>query len=202
MRWMAAVLTLALLATAVPTAQANTGCTHEQVVPIDGLVEASVTLCDRTGDRVPDRYEILIPLYDLELSGTLDEDRWGGDERFEAETGLTAGYPVAPTAEARVSAIDEGRDSSWDRFYVSTIATAALPTEPGVGLFIGVQDKDGDGVYEEAYVDVCDSQRCVYAAEPFYFIGLLLDLVPPSLWGVIGGAEVPGAGDVLPENLP
>lgn len=200
---MAVALSLALLVTAVPTAQANPDCARAEVLPIDGLEEATLKLCDRSGDQVPDHYTLLVPLYDLELSGQLEESSWGNDQRAHGDTGLTGGYPVAPTVETRYSAIDENKDSSWERVKVHTVASAAMPTDPAVGLFIGLEDNDDDGIHEDSYLVACSTLHgCLYATDPLSLVGLLIDLVPYTILDRLDEAGDMAPDDLVPDNVP
>lgn len=203
MRWLAVPLSLALLLAVVPAAQAGTDCTRERVVPIDGLEEASVKLCDVDGDGAPETYELLVPEIDLELSGEAAEDDWGDDRRLLADAGLTAGYPVAPTGETRLSAIDEDGDGSHERVYLTVFFKAALATDPGAALFIALEDNDDDGQHETAFVVTCArGTGCHSVTNPGSLVGFLIGFVPSLVLDEIEGVQVPTPSGLLPDNLP
>lgn len=203
MRWLAVPLSLALLLAVVPAAQAGTDCTRQQVVPIDGLEEASVKLCDMDGDGAPETYELLVPEVDLELSGEAGEEDWGDDRRLLADAGLTAGYPVAPTGETRFSAIDEGGDGSHERIYLTVFFKAALPADPAAGLFIALEDNDDDGQHETAFVVACaQGTGCHSVTNPSSVVGFLIRLVPSMVLDELDDVQVPTPGGLLPDNLP
>lgn len=202
MRGLAVVLTIALLAMAVPTAQAYT-CTGQQIVPIDGLDEAAVRLCDTDGDGTPDDYQLLVHETGSQASGSAGQEDWGNDQRLIVDSAVTSGYPLAPTGEVRASAIDERSDGTQDRIYLQATWKTALGPDPAPGVFIGLEDNNDDDRYETAYVLVCTrTAGCHFASNPTSLIGTLIGAVPPWLIGQIPAIGVPTPGDLLPGNVP
>lgn len=203
MRWLAVPLSLVLLLAAVPAAQAGPDCTREQVVPIDGLEEASVKLCDVDRDGAPETYELLVPEIDLELSGEAGEEDWGDDSRLLADAGLTTGYPVAPTGEIRFAAIDEGGDGTHERIYLDVFFKAALPADPAAALFIALEDNNDNGEYETAFVVACArGTGCHSATNPTSLAGFLLGFVPSTVLDELDGLPSPSPANLLPDNVP
>lgn len=171
MRWLAALVTLSLIAVAIPLA-GTAGATHpncESVAlsppagpPVGDL--GSAWLCDTSGDGAPDTLKV--DTFTVPSSTEASVTRSNGapsdrpHEQVRVELLASAGGPLDPMVSSETGADDDGDDEQLNRVYNQGTVHLDGPADESLSYFVGLWDFTGDGVPETWGFLFCAADGC------------------------------------------